>query len=463
MNNWGMRIFAYMAAMACMALVAICGPSPAMAGQEGMRPNASALAGVNYVAAHYDSGARNSPVAWNDIDQDFQILASHFGIVRTYSMNLWNSLRVPRAAQRYGLRMAIGVGWAYNTPTDNATQLMLFKYIFGTYPELQGVVDYVIVGNEACVKGSKAAWEQWISFFGEVNDWVNQNWQGTKPTVTISERDGVWEDTGGDCGSYLKAKLPASLPIFANIYPFWADITVAEATGGSNPESLNQKWDRLTSALTGRGIIIGETGWPTGGSPGTDPVTVTPREADSAAYWKYVYQTFLPANSNVTLFAFSAFDEPLKPSEGGSPDLAHFWGMYDHVRGSKPGMTFPKTATVKPQPATGANVNVVLAGNVYSPVKTKITITNGSRTYSYAQWFANSESTAGYPYFDYNTVVTLNLPAAGHYAATSCSNKLTGGHGIGQPGDLNLKWSGSLNHNEPCGMINWAQNGIWLP
>jgi len=459
-----MKSYKCMAIGAAVALMALGSLIPAAAGEGEVGATASAPAGVNYVASHYGSGARNSPVAWEDIDQDFQILASHFGIVRTYTMNLWNSLRVPRAAQRYGLRMAIGVGWAYDKPTDNATQLMLFKYIFGTYPEMQNVVDYVIVGNEACVQGNSAAWTQWIQFFHEVNDWVNQNWQGTKPIVTISERDGVWEDTGGDCGTYLKANLPAKLPIFANIYPFWADITAAEAIGGSNSESLDQKWDRLTSALTGRGIIIGETGWPTGGSPGTDPVTVTPSEADSATYWKYVYQTFLAtSNPNLTLFAFSAFDEPLKPSEGGSPDLAHFWGMYDDVRGGKPNMTFPKTITVTPQPAVGANVNVVLAGSLYTPVKTQITINNGSRTYSHAQWFANSEATAGYPWFDYNTVVTLNLPAAGHYAATSCSNKLTGGHGIGQASSLNLQWSGPINHNDPCTMITWAQNGIWLP
>ncbi len=444
-----------MAIGACVILITLCCFSPA-----------TALYGVDYAASHYDNGARNSPVAWEDIDQDFQILASHFDIVRTYGMDLWNSLRVPRATKRYGLRLAVGVGWAYNATADNNKQLKMFKYIFGTYPELQGVVDYVIVGNEACVIGNQAAWDQWIQFYGEFNDWINKNWQSPKPIVTISERDGVWEATStAQCGGYLKANLPPGVPIFANIYPFWANITVDQAIKGANSESLDQKWDRLTSAVTSRGIIIGETGWPTGGSPGVPPTkTVTPTEADSATYWKYVNQTFLTSNPTVTLFAFSIFDEPLKSSEGGSPDLAHHWGMYDDVRGAKPGMTFPKTTTVTPQPAGGANVNiVVITGGVYDAVKNQITITNGSKTYSFAQWYTTSDGTAGYPWLDYNSLVTLNLPAAGHYAAAQCSNKLTSGHGIGSPSSLSLKWSGSLNHNDPCNLINWANSGIWLP
>lgn len=465
-----MKFYRYLATGVLAALMALCFLSPAIAGEDEIRPSASSPAGINYAASHYDSGTRNSPVAWDDIDQDFQILASHFDIVRTYSMGLWNSLRVPRAAQRYGLRMVIGVGWAYNATADNKLQLELFKYIFGTYPELQSVVDYVIVGNEACVAGNQAAWADWIAFYNEINTWVTNNWQGTKPVVTISERDGVWEATSTQqCGGYLKANLPTGVPIFANIYPFWADITVDEAIKGANSESLDQKWERLTSAVTTRGIIIGETGWPTGGSPGTNPVTVTPAEADSATYWKYIYQTFLPANSNVTMFAFSAFDEPLKPSEGGSPDLAHHWGMYSDVRAAKPGMTFPKTTTVAPQAAKGANVNVVLAGPVYTPVKSQITITQGTKTYTYAQWFSAPDGSAGYPWLEYNSLVTLNLPASAQYSAAKCSNTLTGGHGIGPVGlkknygSPNLQWSGSPNHNDPCSMINWAQNGIWLP
>jgi exo-beta-1,3-glucanase (GH17 family) len=426
---------------------------------------AYALYGVNYEASHYDGTTHsNSPVAWDDIDQDFQILAGHFDIVRTYSMDLWNSLRVPRAAKRYGMRMAIGVGWAYNATADNNQQFELFKYVFGTYPDLQDVVDYVIVGNEACVQGNQTAWDQWFQFYQQVDDWVNQYWQTAKPIVTISERDGVWEGTKKQCGGYLESKLPASLPIFANIYPFWANITVADAIGGSNAESLDKKWERLTTALPNRTIIIGETGWPTDGQPGTNPPTVKPKEADSATYWDYVFNTFLKINyPNVTFIAFEAFDEPLKPSEGGSPDLARHWGMYDDVRVMKPNMTFPKNVSVTPKPAVGANVNVVPAGPVYKPVISQVTITTSRKTYTYAEWFTASDGSSGYPWFEYNDLVTINLPAAGHYAAISCSNKLTGGQGIGGPGALNLTWSGSLNHSAPCSTINWANSGVWLP
>lgn len=460
-----MKSLQRMAMAAGLALWALSLFNPSLSGAEEPGAEAAALAGVNYVESHYDSGPRNSPVSWDDIDQDFQILASHFDIVRTYSLGLWNSLRTPRAAQRYGLQMAVGVGWAYNATIDNNNQLKLFKYIFGTYPELQDVVSYVIVGNEACIAGNQAAWDQWLQFYDDVNDWINANWKGTKPIVTMSERDGVWEAaTTSQCGGYLRSKLPKGVPIFANIYPFWAGISVSDATGGGNAESLDKKWQRLTAAVSDRGIIIGETGWPTGGQPGSNPRTVTPSESDAATYWSYVYNTFLTNNSGVTLFAFSAFDEPLKPSEGGSPDLAHHWGMYDWQRGPKANMAFPKTVSVTPQPAVGAYVNiVVMAGGTYDAVKNKITISTPSKTYSYAQWYAASDGTAGYPWLEYNESVTVNLPQASHYPAVKCSNTLASGHGIGLPGDLNLQWSGPRNSSAPCSMITWANNGIWIP
>jgi len=427
----------------------------------------AAVHAVNYEASHYDNTNDNSLPSWSDMDQDFQVMAGHFDMVRTYSLNLNNGLREPRAAIRYGMRMAVGIGWGWNQDADNQQQLDLFQFIYGTYPELQSAVKYIIVGNEACEQSDEAAWKAWIDFYHQVRAWVHDNWTGAKPIMTLSERDGVWEaETAKDCGGYLRTHLPKGVPLFANIYPFWGNCTIQEATRGQADCSWLTKWHTLQSKITDREIIVGETGWPTDGSPGTDPATVTPTLSDARKYWKYIYGTFLPKNAGVKLFAFSAFDEPIKPSEGGSPDLAHYWGMYGTRREDKGGMTFPLNRTVKPAVDPGTYVNVVLIGSYgYDQVKTKITVKDveQKKTYRYNQWHAASGVNAGYPWIRYHHTVQVHMPAVPGRAAADCSNVLVSGQGLDQDANQNLTWKSPNGGTEPCSMINWARNGIWLP
>ncbi|MBW1783340.1 MAG: hypothetical protein JRL30_21685 [Deltaproteobacteria bacterium] len=423
--------------------------------------------GVDYAASHYADQAINDTPSWTDIDSDFQVMKSHFDVVRTYTMDLFNTPRVARAAKRYGLKLAVGIGWEYEDTAANDLELELFKFVFGIYPELQELVDYVIVGNEACQTNNKPAWNDWLSYYNQVSTWITTNWTAEKrPTVTMSERAGVWEGNEDQCGGYLRSKLPAGTPLFVNIYPFWENCTAAGAIGGTESCSLQQQWNTLTSKVSNP-IIVGETGWPTGGQASTDPPTQTPTLADAVTYWSYIYNTFLdpaPSRLNV-LFAFEAFDEPLKPMEGNSPDLAHHWGMYGSMREVKTGITFPLNRTVTPQPATGAYVNVVV-GPQYQSVEEQITVSNGTKKkYTYAEWNAAGTQSAGYPWFDYNTTVTVHLPANNGNPKTDCTNRLLSGHGIGQPGEMDLAWQnqGPTGTTAPCSQINWANNGIFLP
>jgi hypothetical protein len=306
----------------------------------------------------------------------------------------------------------------------------------------------------------------------------------------------VWlgNGTSGSCGDILINGVPAGTngvppaikglpkgtPLLANIYPFWSDCTVNQAVG-TTPKSesclsFEEMWKQITAPnkIPNHPVIVGETGWPSGGSPSTNPPTVTPVADDANSYWSYIYDTFMTnsQHTDVTLFAFEAFDEPLKSEEGTSPDLAHYWGMSDQDGNAKSGRVFPLDNSVTAQPARGAYVQVVVTNpGIYEAVKDQIKVSNGvHQTYSFDQWFpkvgASGPFVSGYPWFTYSTAATpvevgVSLPAVGAHPAATCSNELQSGHLL--INDTSLQWKKGNGGTDPCNLINWANNGIFLP
>ena len=62
-----------------------------------------------------------------------------------------------------------------------------------------------------------------------VADWIEQNWGKNKPKVGLSEQNGVWLGQQGSPGYNVLSKLPAGTPILSNVYPYWGNLTVAQA------------------------------------------------------------------------------------------------------------------------------------------------------------------------------------------------------------------------------------------
>ena len=112
-------------------------------------------------------------------------------------------------------------------------------------------------------------------------------------------------------------------------------------------------------------------------------------------------------------------------------------------------------------PARGTFVNIVPTGGLYTPaLERQITVTSSTTTYTYAQWFVTTGSPGGYPWFDYQTQVAINLPAAGSFEATTCRNAITSGHGLV---DQNLVWQNPNGGTPPCNQINWHTTGVFVP
>jgi exo-beta-1,3-glucanase (GH17 family) len=469
--------------------------------------------GIDYQASHYYDPL-NSTVPDNQLNNDFSVLSKHFNTIRTYAMSIFSTYRTVREAQRYNMNVVISLGWSYGDEKYFNQQFKLFKNLFTQYPELQKSIRAVIVGNEVLTKpmaDDKNGIKTWISDVAKVRQWVNSNWKYSPlPFVTVSERADVLE-------GYPKIveDLPQGVPVFANIYPFWGGCSVDMATGKVTPTgeckdsggSLQQRWNKLSSSIksdTGNHpVIIGETGWPTDGNPGIIPgtteKTVKPTLKDAQIYWNYIYgkgeghdsqaNSFMAKNPGVVLFAFSAFDEPIKGSLSPN-DLRHYWGFYtwlDNEKGKKPsaGVPVPLNKSVSPAVKQGTYVNFVVTNDLpSSPVAwaKHISISNDSNTYTYDQWDANSsttiingskvaDGTTGYPWIEYNNLVTIEY----NDGATNikCANTLKSGDGIsGKLTDItkssiglpDLVW-GTPPASEPswCNEITWSNAGVFMP
>ncbi len=491
--------------------------------------------GINYAASHYYNPL-NTTVPSNVLEADFSLLSSHFNTIRTYSINLFSTYRALREAQRFNMGVVLGLGWAYGKKPEFDKQFKLFTILFTQYPDLQKYVKAIIVGNEVYdlpMANDPNGIKNWLADVSQVRDWVTKNWKAAPmPFVTISERANVLEGkaivpgTHQGVGAAIVEGLPANTPIFANIYPFWGGCTATMAVNPNLPTivpkgntdqqlklcitsggSLSQRWDRLqkdVSTYTGKhAVILGETGWPTNGDAGNIPSTtdgsktVKPSIKGAELYWDYIYgkgshntsNSFLAKNPDTAVFAFSAFDEPIKGSNNAA-DLRHYWGTYNWSTQSgkniDKGISKPLNKTVNPTAHTGTYVNfAVTADTPTSPIAwaENMLVLSGSKTYDYKQWNANAstttdpkgntvaDGTTGYPWIKYNQTVTLEYRSGS--SDIKCSNTLMSGDGIGgklttitptskNQGDLVWK---TLKSPEAgwCQQVTWSNTGVWMP
>jgi len=111
--------------------------------------------------------------------------------------------------------------------------------------------------------------------------------------------------------------------IVANIYPYWEGVGINVSV-----KYLREKY-LLLQNMFGKEVIIGETGWPSGGNTIGSAV---PNPANAAFYFLNV-ASWAQAE-NIKVVWFEAYDENWKVAYEG-PQGAH-WGIWDTSRKMKP-------------------------------------------------------------------------------------------------------------------------------
>ncbi len=181
-----------------------------------------------------------------------------------------------------------------------------------------GGCDAISVGSEVLLRGDLSP--------GDVNSTPGD---GTLIGFIKQVKDAVDVPVSyADIGSVLVAN-PAVCAecegfILANFYPYWGGIAIDKAL-----TNLKGDYQQLANANPGKDVIVGETGWPTGGSTIGQAV---PNPANARRYFMSVTQW--ARENNVKIYWFEAFDEKWKAAPEG-PQGAN-WGIFDSAGVMKP-------------------------------------------------------------------------------------------------------------------------------
>jgi exo-beta-1,3-glucanase (GH17 family) len=309
--------------------------------------------GVNYSpyrGGSYGPAYKTNPKNWGDytqqdIDNDLKLIAKTFSLIRTYTVQ-FNQKYIVSLAGKYKIQVALGAHlWQpLNDPLynkghnyDQAKAEMESK---NTYPELDeviseanahpDVVKCLVVGNE-WIGEKQDGWlvaADGIAYMKYVRDRLTGAAKNI-PVTTCAQ----WGVLAGPAQAALVAA--ADQYVLANIYPFWDGAKI-----GNWKTQFEADLTALSNALagTGKGLVIGETGWPSGVEAPTWPkLTDTPNVANEQRYLQEYSQ--YAAARKLTSFLFEMFDEPWKWTEGQNAadrdGVGDHWGIYDKDAKSK--------------------------------------------------------------------------------------------------------------------------------
>lgn len=306
--------------------------------------------GVNYSPYHggaYGPDYPAHPKDWGsytkaEIEADIKLIAKHFKSLRTYTVQ-YNQYYIVSLAAQYNLDVAQGAHlWEpVNDPAYPAThdydQAKQWVWVNHTKPELDKVIQIakahphtvkcIIVGNEwigAKTDGYLIATDG-ITYMQYVRDRLTG--AAKNIPVTTSERWGVLV---GSAQAALRQAVDQY--VFANIYPFWDGAKIANWRS-----CFLSDYNALKNVMpTGKDVVVGETGWPSGVEPVTAFHTDIPSLANEQRYIQEY--TRWAIKNRISSYLFEMFDEPWKWTEGQNAadkdGVGDHWGLYD--KNSKP-------------------------------------------------------------------------------------------------------------------------------
>ncbi|HNQ22199.1 MAG TPA: glycosyl hydrolase family 17 protein [Phycisphaerae bacterium] len=223
--------------------------------------------------------------------------------IRTYGCSLGVE-EAPAIARSFGLKVAVGV-WIGKDASANEREINAAVTIANA-----GNADLIIVGSEALLRADVTA-AQLVDYIEAVKSGVSgvpvgasDAWSALLANPTVMEAGDV---------------------VIANFYPYWEGISLDTALS-----TLNQQYDQLTHATT-KSVMVGETGWPSGGNA----VGAAVPGPDNAAFY---FKNFISwaEDRDVDYFYFEAFDEPWKEANEGPQGKA--WGVFTSAGVMKTGM-----------------------------------------------------------------------------------------------------------------------------
>ena len=245
------------------------------------------------------------------MDADLALLATRFECVRTYSMTGLEA--IPELARKHGLKLMLGA-WVSSNPVDTQLEIDALIKAAKANPD---VVTSVIVGNEALLR-KEVTGAQLVTLIEQVKAGVEQ-------PVTYAD---VWE-------FWLQYPEVAPAVDFLTIHllPYWEDQPMGIDEALAHVGKIRQAFGEQYAP---KGILIGETGWP---SEGRQRETALPSRINEARFIRGFVQMAEHKGWDYNLI--EAFDQPWKRASEGA--VGGYWGLFDADRQDKGILAGPVT------------------------------------------------------------------------------------------------------------------------
>jgi exo-beta-1,3-glucanase (GH17 family)/cellulose synthase/poly-beta-1,6-N-acetylglucosamine synthase-like glycosyltransferase len=254
------------------------------------------IRGIAYSPSHLFSQRDHELVAPAEIDRDLAQLSQLTGHIRTYTVD--NGLdKVPEIARRYGLTVTLGI-WIGSDLDKNEEEI---KTAIKAALANRRVVDRVVVGNEAILRGDVTA--------DQLNDYIKRV-RAALPArikITTAEPWSMWLLTP-EIGQYVDV-------VFVHLLPYWEGVDARNSL-----TFVQHAFQDVQDEFPDKPIVIGETGWPSEGR------TRRGAEANiaSEAYFDRAFVQ-LAVQKGYDYYIVEAYDQPWKVSNEGA--VGAYWGL----------------------------------------------------------------------------------------------------------------------------------------
>jgi exo-beta-1,3-glucanase (GH17 family) len=309
--------------------------------------------GVDYGPFHKNGQTPGKRVPLRQIKNDLALLAKNFDVIKTYGDDAASNLDqvVPIAATNFpNLKVYQGVfeDYCQPSPCNNevpaCTPKARAKYynsaqdssfldraiaLANKYPN---TVSAIVVGNECLYYDFNPHPLPTCQLESDIN--YVRNRLNSAALAQVQVTTGLGYASATNYGAQIAPYVDSGM---VNIYPFYAPVAINEALSNLIGQPGQYGYALFVGIFSPKPVIIGETGWPSGGGNNGKAV---PSVANERTYITAVISTI---NSEVSLgstFLFEAFDEPwLSEQNSWGPH----WGLWKRSRSPK----FPIQKPVK--------------------------------------------------------------------------------------------------------------------
>jgi exo-beta-1,3-glucanase (GH17 family) len=255
-------------------------------------------------------------VSPEQIAEDLGELAKISKCIRTYSID--NGLdKVPELASQVGLKVLLGI-WIGR---DRAKNALLANTAIALARDHPGSVAAIIVGSEVLLRGDMTV--------SDLRDIIRSVKLRVNVPVTYAD---VWE-------FWMRYREVGADVDFVTVHflPYWEDVPVRAEDAAAHVDEVRRQ---VVVAFPGKEILIGETGWPSGGRMRDGAL---PSRINQARFVSEILERARRDNFRVNLF--EAYDEPWKRRWEGT--VGGYWGLLD---GSERKPKYPDGAAISNHP-----------------------------------------------------------------------------------------------------------------